>query len=42
MNKHKGNKHKDLKICVQLHSYDLVGITETQWDGLHDCIAVTE
>ena len=30
-----GNKHEEL-VCVQLQGYDLVGITETRWDGTHD------
>ena len=31
-----GNKHDELEIHMQLQSYDLVGITETWWDGSHD------
>lgn len=28
-----GNRHEELELCVQLQGYDLVGITETWWDG---------
>lgn len=30
------NKHKELEIYVDLQGYDLVGVTETLWDGSHD------
>lgn len=28
---------KELEAIVKLESYDLVAITETWWDGFHDC-----
>jgi len=31
-----GNKQEELEICVQLQGHDLIAITETWWDSLHD------
>jgi len=30
------NKQEELKMCVCLQGYDLIGITETWWDGCYD------
>ena len=32
----KGNKHDKLDICMHSQDCDLVGITDTWWDGSHD------
>jgi len=37
-----GNEQEELEICVQSQGYDLIAITETWWDSLHDCNAVTD
>ena len=37
-----GNKQEELEICVQLQGHDLIAITETWWDSLHDWNVVTE
>ncbi|GAB0193880.1 mitochondrial enolase superfamily member 1 [Grus japonensis] len=31
-----GNKQEELETCVCLQGYDLIGITETWWDGSYD------
>ncbi|GAB0200352.1 hypothetical protein GRJ2_002500600 [Grus japonensis] len=31
-----GNKQEELEMCVRLQGYDLIGITETWWDGSYD------
>ena len=31
-----GNKQEELEVCTRLQGYDLIGITETWWDGSYD------
>ena len=31
-----GNKQDELETCACLQGYDLIGITETWWDGSYD------
>jgi len=31
-----GNKQEELETCTCLQGYDLIGITETSWDGFCD------
>ncbi|GAB0209472.1 hypothetical protein GRJ2_003414300 [Grus japonensis] len=31
-----GNKQEELETCTHLQGYDLIGITETWWDGSYD------
>ena len=31
-----GNKQEELEACACLQGYDLIGITETQWDDSYD------
>ncbi|PKU40140.1 hypothetical protein llap_9563 [Limosa lapponica baueri] len=31
-----GNKQEELEMCAHLQGYDLIGITETWWDGSYD------
>lgn len=31
-----GNKHRELELLIYEHKFDLVGITETWCEGLHD------
>ncbi|GAB0210230.1 hypothetical protein GRJ2_003488800 [Grus japonensis] len=33
---HHRNKQEELEICAHLQGYDLIGITETWWDGSYD------
>lgn len=36
-----GNKHTELKTCVQLQGYGCFGITKVLWDDSHDwCAAI--
>ena len=35
-----GNKQEELEAIIQQDGYDLVAITETWWDNLHDWHAV--
>jgi len=37
-----GNKQEELEAIVQQDGYDLVAITETWWDNLHDWRAVMD
>jgi len=37
-----GNKQEKLEIGVQSQGHDLIAITETWWDSLHDCNAVMD
>ncbi|GAB0209615.1 hypothetical protein GRJ2_003427200 [Grus japonensis] len=37
-----GNKQEELEICVRLQGHDLIAITETWWDSLHDWNAVMD
>lgn len=30
------NKHRELELLIYEHKFDLVGITETCWEDLHD------
>jgi len=32
-----GNNQEELEKCACLQGYDLIGITETWWDGFYDC-----
>ena len=36
-----GNKQEKLETVVQLGKYDLIAITETWWDELHDWVRAT-
>lgn len=31
-----GNKQEELETCVRAGDYDLVAVTETWWDSIHD------
>ena len=31
-----GNKQEKLHVCMCLQGYDVIGITETWWDGSHN------
>ncbi|XP_062466520.1 uncharacterized protein LOC134159318 [Pezoporus occidentalis] len=31
-----GNKQEELEMCARLRGYDIIGITETWWDGSYD------
>ncbi|PKU39926.1 zinc finger swim domain-containing protein 6- hypothetical protein [Limosa lapponica baueri] len=37
-----GNKQEELEICVRSQGHDLIAITETWWDSLHDWNAVMD
>jgi len=37
-----GNKQEELEAIIQQDGYDLVAITETWWDNLHDWHAVMD
>ncbi|GAB0193231.1 mitochondrial enolase superfamily member 1 [Grus japonensis] len=37
-----GNKQEELEVCVQSQGHDLIAITETRWDSLHDWNAVMD
>jgi len=37
-----GNKQKELKAIVQLENCDIVAITETWWDNLHNWSAAVD
>ncbi|GAB0203330.1 hypothetical protein GRJ2_002798600 [Grus japonensis] len=37
-----GNKQEELEAIVQLENYDIVAITETQWDDSHNWSAAMD
>lgn len=33
---------EELEVCIQLQSYDLIGVTGTWWDSSHICSAAMD